>query len=84
MNGEAAWCRAFSNGIFLPTIMMSMALSMGVIVDGIIVGNTLGSDALAAVNLVVPITLAFNTVYALCSAVGGSTLASIAKGKTGQ
>lgn len=65
---------------FLPTIMMTMALSMGIIVDGIIVGNTLGSDALSAVNLVLPVTLCFNTVYVLFG-IGGSVLASIAKGK---
>ncbi len=64
---------------FLPTIMMTMALSIGIIVDGIIVGNTLGSDALAAVNLVLPVTLCFSTIYALFG-VGGSVLASIAKG----
>ncbi|NLE26220.1 MAG: hypothetical protein GX625_12925 [Clostridiaceae bacterium] len=65
---------------FLPTIMMTMALSMGIIVDGIIVGNTLGSDAMAAVNLVLPVSLCFNTVYVLFG-IGGSVLASIAKGK---
>lgn len=65
---------------FLPTIMMTMALSMGIIIDGIIVGNILGSDALAAVNLVVPVTLCFNTIIAMFG-VGGSALASIAKGK---
>lgn len=64
---------------FLPTIMMTMALSMGIIVDGIIVGNTLGPDALAAVNIVLPVTLCFSAIYALFG-VGGSVLASIAKG----
>ncbi len=65
---------------FLPTILMAMALSMGIIIDGIIVGNTIGSDALAAVNLVMPVTLCFNTIYALFG-VGGAALASIAKGQ---
>lgn len=65
---------------FLPTIMMSMALSMGVIIDGIIVGNALGSDALAAVNLVLPVTLGFSMIYALFG-IGGSVLASIAQGQ---
>lgn len=64
----------------LPTILMTMALSMGLIVDGIIVGNTLGSDALAAVNLVLPVSLCFNTVCVMFG-IGGSVLASIAKGK---
>lgn len=65
---------------FLPTILMTLALSMGIIIDGIIVGNTLGSDALAAVNLVLPVTLCFNSICVMFG-VGGATLASIAKGK---
>jgi Na+-driven multidrug efflux pump/anti-sigma regulatory factor (Ser/Thr protein kinase) len=65
---------------FFPTIMMAMAMSMSIIIDGIIVGNTLGADNLAAVNLAAPITQYF---YAVCSllGVGGSVVASIAKGK---
>ncbi len=65
---------------FLPTILMTMALSMSVVVDGIIVGNTLGADALAAVNIVMPVTLIFNAVYALIG-VGGATLYSVALGR---
>ena len=63
--------------------MMAMALSMGIIVDGIIVGNTLGSDALAAVNLVMPITLCFNTIYAMFGIGGGSDRLHC-KGKKGK
>ncbi len=65
---------------FLPTILMTMALSMSVVIDGIIVGNTLGADALAAVNIVMPVTLIFNAVYALIG-VGGATLYSVALGR---
>ncbi len=68
---------------FLPTILMTMALSMSVVVDGIIVGNTLGADALAAVNIVMPVTLIFNAVYALIG-VGGATLYSVALGRQDQ
>ena len=50
------------------------------VVDGMIVGNILGPDALAAVNLVLPVTLLFNTVYVLFG-VGGSTLFSVALGE---
>lgn len=56
---------------FFPTILMTMALSLSTVIDGIIVGNILGPDALAAVNLVLPITLLFNSVYVLIG-VGGS------------
>ncbi|MEG0830294.1 MAG: MATE family efflux transporter [Anaerovoracaceae bacterium] len=65
---------------FLPTVLMTMALSMSIVVDGIIVGNTLGSEALAAVNLVLPVTLLFNSVYVLIG-VGGSALYSVALGQ---
>ncbi|QGY43167.1 hypothetical protein GM418_05690 [Maribellus comscasis] len=65
---------------FLPTILMAMALSMGIIVDGIIVGNKLGSEALAIVNLSTPIVLGFNSIYVLMG-VGGSVLAAIAIGQ---
>ena len=65
---------------FLPTVLMTMALSLSTVVDGMIVGNILGPDALAAVNLVLPVTLLFNTVYVLFG-VGGSTLFSVALGE---
>jgi len=57
-----------------------MALSMGIIVDGIIVGNKLGSEALAIVNLSTPIVLGFNSIYVLMG-VGGSVLSAIAIGQ---
>lgn len=65
---------------FFPTIMMNVALSLSMVVDGIIVGNVLGAEALAAVNLVLPITLLMNSLYVLLG-VGGSTLYSVALGK---
>ena len=34
---------------FIPTILMTMSSLMAIIVDGIIVGNLLGANALAAV-----------------------------------
>ena len=65
---------------FIPTIMMTMALSMSIVIDGMIVGNILGSEALAAVNLVLPVTLIFNSLYVLFG-VGGSALYSVALGR---
>lgn len=65
---------------FMPTVLMTMALSMSIVVDGMIVGNLLGPDALAAVNLVLPVTLIFNSLYVLFGA-GGSILFSIALGQ---
>lgn len=65
---------------FFPTVMMNVALSLSIVVDGMIVGNILGTEALAAVNLVLPITLLMNSLYVLLG-VGGSTLYSIELGK---
>ena len=63
------------NSYFLPTIMMSVALSMSVVVDGIIVGNMLGQDALAAVNLGLPLMQAFATIFVFFG-MGGSILSA--------
>lgn len=65
---------------FVPTILMAMTLTMSIVVDSIIVGNMLGADALAAVNLVMPLVMTYNTV-AVCLGLGGATLISIAKGR---
>ncbi len=65
---------------FVPTIMMNMALSMSIVIDGMIVGNILGPEALAAVNLVLPVTLIFNSLYVLLS-MGGSALYAVALGR---
>lgn len=65
---------------FIPTIMMNMALSMSIVIDGMIVGNILGPEALAAVNLVLPVTLIFNSLYVLLS-MGGSALYAVALGR---
>lgn len=65
---------------FVPTILMAMTLTMSIVVDSIIVGNMLGSDALAAVNLVMPVIMVYNTV-AVCLGLGAATLISVAKGR---
>lgn len=39
----------------LPGIMMSLALQLGNIVDTILVGNLLGTDAMAAISLALPV-----------------------------
>ncbi len=65
---------------FVPTILMAMTLTMSIVVDSIIVGNMLGADALAAVNLVMPLIMTYNTV-AVCLGLGAATLISIAKGR---
>lgn len=63
----------------LPTIMMNAALSLGIVVDGIIVGNILGTEAFAAVNICAPTMFLFSSVYALIG-VGGSIRVAHCKG----
>jgi len=57
-----------------------MALSLGVVVNGIIVGNFLGPAALSAVNLTAPVMQFFNALYLLLN-VGGGILMAMAIGK---
>lgn len=64
----------------LPTMLTTMAMSLASVVDGVIVGHLLGSDALAAVGLSGPVIYCINIIYMLFG-VGGMTCASIARGK---
>ena len=64
----------------VPTILMTMALSMGAIVDSIIVSRLLPTEAFSAVGLSQPIVLIFNTIFNFFG-VGGATLAANYKGK---
>ena len=65
---------------FVPTVLTAMATSMSIIVDGILVGNLLGANALAAVNLVMPIIMIYNTV-AVFFGMGAAMRISVAKGR---
>ena len=65
---------------FIPTVLTAMANSMSIIVDGIIVGNFLGANALAAVNLVIPIQMLYTTV-AVFLGMGAATVIAVAKGR---
>ncbi|MGB9977986.1 MATE family efflux transporter [Methanobacterium sp.] len=66
------------NEFFLPTLLISMAINITVIVETIIVGITLGATNVAAMALVAPIFALFAMIY-LMFAFGGSTVVSIAK-----
>ena len=68
--------------IFYPTLLGMLFSALFVITDGIFVGRGLGSDALAAVNIVAPIWL-FATGIGLMFGMGASVVASIhlAKGE---
>lgn len=64
----------------LPGIMMSMALQLGNIVDTILVGNLLGTDAMSAITLVLPLE-ALIQLTGYCLGTGGSIAAGILLGK---
>lgn len=60
--------------LFIPSIIGLLAFSSASLVDGIFIGNFVGAEALAAVNLLIPfITIVFGIGYML--AVGGSVRA---------
>ena len=65
---------------FMPTVLTAMATSASIIVDGIIVGNLLGSAALAAVNLSLPVVMVYN-IFAVLFGMGAATVISVAKGR---
>lgn len=62
--------------LFLPTVFGMVFSALFVITDGIFVGNGIGSDALAAVNITAPLFL-INTGIGLMFGVGASVVASI-------
>ncbi len=64
----------------LPAILTTMALSLATVLDGIIVGQFLGSAALAAIGLAAPIIYGINIIYVLFGG-GGMVSASIARGR---
>src|SRR5690625_4314583 len=65
---------------FIPTLFGMMLMSVNIVIDGIFVGNGVGSVALASVNIAVP---AFSIIIsiALLVGIGGGTLYSMAMGR---
>lgn len=64
---------------FIPTLLGMMLMSINIVIDGIFVGNGVGSVALASVNIAVPV---FSVIIslALLIGMGGGTLYSMAMG----
>ena len=67
----------------IPTIIMMIFTSIYGIVDGIFVSNCVGSDAFAAVNLIMPVLMILGTIGFMIGS-GGSALVAktIGEGKT--
>lgn len=64
------------NSIFFPTLLSMVFASFFTVADGIFVGQGVGSNALAAINIVSPLFL-ITTGIALMFGVGVSVVASI-------
>lgn len=64
----------------LPGVLMVVAMQLGNVVDGIIVGNILGSTALAAISLSMPVLYALQ-LPAFILGIGGSARVSYYLGK---
>ncbi len=63
-------------GMFYPTLLSMVFMSLLTVADGIFVGQGVGSDALAAINIVAPLFL-LTTGLSLMFGVGVSVVASI-------
>ncbi|UAL08195.1 MAG: ATP-binding protein [Candidatus Methanogranum gryphiswaldense] len=64
----------------LATILSTMAVALGSVFNGIVVGNLIGPDALSAVNLCSPLLQMLNAISALIN-IGGATLAATYLGR---
>lgn len=67
---------------FIPTVMTALANNLAIMVDGTIVGNILGGNALAAVNLLSPVTQLYFALSILFG-LGSSTIIARMKGENG-
>ena len=64
----------------LPGMLMTVAMQLGNVVDGMIVGNLLGAEAMAAIEISMPVLLLLQ-MAALMLAMGGAAEAAVFLGK---
>ena len=64
----------------LPSVLMTVAMQLGNVVDGMIVGNILGPDAMAAIEISMPVLLVLQ-MPAMMLAMGGAAEAAVLLGK---
>ena len=64
----------------VPTILGNCAYFLFTIIDGIFVGQGVGTDALGAVNLVWPFVMVLNAIIML-TVVGGVTVSAVRIGR---
>ena len=65
---------------FFPTVLASMAAQLGTIINGIIVGNLISPQAMAAISACLPLSQITYAMAVLIS-IGSSGLIAIASGK---
>lgn len=59
----------------LVSILSSLAATAGILIDNILVGRYLGSEALGAMGIVGPVSLVFSAIGNICSGGGGARAA---------
>ena len=64
----------------VPSVLSQLSIFLFTIVDGIFVGQGVGTDALGAVNIVFPFILLYNALMMLMT-IGGLTIAAIRIGR---
>ncbi len=64
----------------LPGVLMTIAMQLGNVVDGMIVGNILGPEAMAAIEISMPVLLLLQ-MPAMMLAIGGAAEAAVLLGK---
>ncbi|KAI4447628.1 hypothetical protein C823_002147 [Eubacterium plexicaudatum ASF492] len=64
----------------LPGVLMTVAMQLGNVVDGMIVGNLLGAEAMAAIEISMPVLLLLQ-MAAFMLAMGGAAEAAVFLGK---
>ena len=82
MNLETLKISTLFGRLFIPTLLGMLSMSAVTVADGIFVGQGVGSDGIAAVNICIPMLMLFTGV-GLMAGVGSSVVASIhlSKGK---
>ena len=64
----------------IPTMLGSVCFFLFTIIDGIFVGHGVGTDALGAVNLIMPFVMVVNALFMLAT-IGGVTIVAIRLGQ---
>ena len=70
----------------LVSILSSLTATAGMLIDNVIVGRYLGSEALGAMGIIGPVSLVFSAIGNICSGGGGDVLGGLppADGRMGR